>query len=150
MRRTPRTHALTAAAAIVSVLLAAGRSPAEPEILTFGEGTETFYVVDHDDRISIYAEGVQVRTILENLAEIGGPTFSSRDPLSRPVTVTMHRVPLETVLRRILDGFSFSYHYKGGRLDHVNVLQLVEGRHYKLPPALESRSQWERIELAGE
>ncbi len=119
---------------------------AEPEILELGEGAERFWVVDHGDRISIYAKAVSASTILDALKPLGGPTYTSFEPLTRPVTLTLHRARMEDVLRKMLDGYSYAYRYRGGRIVHVRVLPLIAGRHYKTAPAVETREQWEAVE----
>lgn len=120
-----------------------------PKIQTLDAGGQPVYLVDHDgDRLSLYAENVQLDALLEALEAAGGPSWSSREPLIRPVTMTVHAQRIEDVLRRLLDGYSFTYHYdERGRLERVRVLAIIPGRPYKTPPALESRSYWERVEL---
>lgn len=114
---------------------------------TFGEGSTAVLVVEHGERLSIYANSVSADEVLEELVAIGGPTFTTVTPLTRPVTLTMHRVRWEDILRKMLQGYSYTITYKGGRIAHVHVMQQIAGRNYKTPPAVESRERWTRIEL---
>jgi len=124
-----------------------GRGSGVPEILTYGTGTATTYLVDHGDSVSIYAEKVPTDTLIEHMRAVGGPTIESLEPVTRPVTLTMHRARMEEVLRRMLGGYSFTYHYKGGRIANVIVVGTIEGHQHIAPSALVSRAQWTRVEL---
>jgi hypothetical protein len=122
----------------------------ESPIRTFGErGGTSFSFVQRGDRISIYAERVAADFILDELRAVGGPTYASLEPLTRPVTLTLHGVSIETMLRRMLEGYNYSLHYENGRLAHVRVLHMMPGRGYKVTDAIETLSEWTRIELAG-
>jgi len=114
---------------------------------TFGEGDSAILVVEHGELLSLYANHVGADEVLDRLQEIGGPTYSTVTPLTRPVTLTVHKVRWEDILRKMLQGHSYSITYKGGRVAHVHVMRQITGRNYKTPPAVESRDQWTRIEL---
>lgn len=131
----------------------AGETEGEPEadpaaeILALGDGTEIIYVVRHGERLSIYADKVSAHAVFNALESIGGPTYEFSEELTRPVTLTMHEVTLEQIVRKMLEGHSFTYHYSDGRLALVRVLPAIPGRNYKAPPAVESRTRWTDIEL---
>jgi hypothetical protein len=124
---------------------AASEPESEPELQTFGSPPEQFWLVQHDgDLLSIWCDHMPADKLLEELRAIGGPTFSSKQPLTRPVTLSFHRARIEEVLRKMLDGFNFAYYYENGRLAHVKVLEMIPGRGYKVASPVESRSQWTR------
>ena len=123
----------------------------KPDILSLGAGPGRIEVARHGSRVSIFVQAVEASVVLGELrSAIGGPTFTSLEPLSRPVTLALHQVTLEEVLRRMLVGFNYTLQYREGRLSHVRVLHMIPGRNYKTPRAVESRSQWTRIELGQE
>ena len=122
------------------------RDPAS-QILTLGDPPHSIYVVRHAERFSIFAEAVPADKIFEAMEPLGGPRYEYSTDLTRPVTLTMHEVSIEQIVRRMLEGHSFTYHYADGRLALVRVLPLITGRTYKTPPALESRGRWTEIEL---
>jgi hypothetical protein len=124
----------------------AARDPAS-QILTLGDSPNSIYVVRHADRFSIFAEAVPADKIFEAMEPLGGPRYEYSTDLTRPVTLTMHEVSIEQIVRKMLEGHSFTYHYADGRLALVRVLPFITGRNYKTPPALESRSRWTEIEL---
>lgn len=117
-------------------------APAADELLVFGDAPEQFWLVQHGNLLSIWCDHMPADKLLEELRAIGGPTFSSKQPLTRPVTLSFHRARLEDVLRKMLDGFNFAYYYEDGRLAHVKVLEMIPGRSYKVASPVESRSQW--------
>ncbi|RMF24352.1 MAG: hypothetical protein D6760_03490, partial [Deltaproteobacteria bacterium] len=64
-------------------------------------------------------------------------------------TLTMHRVTMEAVLRKMLVGYNYALHYRQGRIVHVRVLQTIPGRGYKVPPPVETRAHWMEVEMAN-
>ncbi len=146
-RELPARYAAVPAvwcAVLVLLLLPAGASAAE--IHRFGAGDQRVEVALHDGLISIYAAKVPADVVLDDLRELGGPTYSSIEPLTRPVTVTMHRATMEAVLRKMLVGYNYALHYRNGRVVHVRVLMPVPGMGYKVPPPVETRSHWLEVE----
>lgn len=116
-------------------------------ILSLEQDGHSFYLVRHGDRFSIFAEAVPAHSIFKAMEPLGGPAYEHSDELTRPVTLTMHDVTIERIIRKMLDGHSFTYRYSDGRLALVSVLPLNTNRMYKTPPAVESRRRWTEIEL---
>ena len=130
---------------------AADKTTAGPDIKTFADGLNSMDVVDYGSRISLFVESTSASFVLESLRDnMAGPTFTSLEPLSRPVTLAVHRMPIEDVLRRMLQGYNYTLAYHDGRISHVRVLHMIPGRNYKTPRAVETRSQWQRIEKGEE
>lgn len=133
---------------LASMVALVPRSGAEQaEILSFGVGANEINVVQHGELISIFANNVSADLVLRQLENIGGPSYASLEPLTRPVNLTMHKVTWEEMIRRMLYGYNCSFHYKGGRLARVRVLRMSPQRPYKTPRLLQSRSEWKAIEL---
>jgi len=144
-----RTLAVVAAVTVVSkAVVAVVPAVAEgSEIRTFGDVDGTsFRFVDHGKTISIYAVRVGADFILDELQAVGGPTYGSLEPLTRPVTLTLHEVPVEMMMRRMLDGYNYTLQYKDGRLSHVRVMHMIPGRNYKVVDPIESLAEWTRRE----
>jgi len=146
--RYPVAAAAWCAALALSLSLAGGASGAE--IHRFGTGDQRVEVALHDGLISIYAAKVPADVVLDDLRELGGPTYSSIEPLTRPVTVTVHRATMEAVLRKMLVGYNYALHYRNGRIVHVRVLMPIPGMGYKVPPPVETRSHWLEVEAGDE
>jgi hypothetical protein len=126
---------------------AAGEFDPASRILSLEHDGYSFYLVRHGERFSIFAEAVPAHAIFKAMEPLGGPAYDHANELTRPVTLTMHDVTIERLVRKMLDGHSFTYRYSDGRLSLVSVLPLNEGRMYKTPPAVESRSRWTEVEL---
>jgi hypothetical protein len=127
--------------------VAAGDFDPASRILSLEHDGHSFYLVRHGERVSIFAEAVPVHSIFKAMEPLGGPAYEYSDELTRPVTLTMHDVTMERIIRKMLDGHSFTFRYSEGRLSLVSVLPMSETRMYKTPPAVESRSRWTEIEL---
>ncbi len=139
---------MVVAAALLTLGLVISPGGAAAGVLhTFGEGAASVLVVEHGELLSIYANSVAANDVLDELQAIGGPSYATVTPLTRPVTLTMHKVRWEDILRKMLQGHSYTISYKGGRVSHVHVMQMITGINYKTPPAVESRERWTRIEL---
>ena len=107
-------------------------------------------LAEHGELLSFFAENAQADLVLDQFREqIGGPSYTSLEPLTRPVSMALHSVSLEDVLRRMLDGYNYVLEYRGGRLAHVRVLRMIPGRGYKTPRVAESRSRWLELESAA-
>jgi hypothetical protein len=119
---------------------------AELEILSFGSGSSEINVVLDGDKLSLFANQVSADLVLRHLKAVGGPTYSSLEPLTRPINLSLHGVTWEAMLRRMLMGYNCSFHYKGSRVDHVRILHLTPTRPYKTPRLLQSRAEWTRQE----
>ncbi len=133
---------LTAGSAV-----AAAAAADSAEILHFGAGSESLDVVLRGNLYSVYAVSVPANVVLDYLQELGGPTYSVKEPLSRPVTLTEHRETMEELLRKMLVGYNYVLELRSGRIRHVRVFHMITGHMYKTPPPLETREQWRRIEL---
>jgi hypothetical protein len=120
----------------------------DPAMLTFGTAPEQFWLVRHGARLSIWADHMPADKLLTELQSIGGPKFSVKEPLTRPVTLSLHRVTIEDLLRKVLDGYNFALYYERGHLAHVNVLLMMPGRSYKVASPIESRVSWTRRALS--
>jgi hypothetical protein len=117
------------------------------DIRTFGDpGGTSFRFVDHGKTVSIYAVRVPADFILDELKAVGGPTYRSMEPLTRPVTLTLHDVPIETMMRQMLDGYNYTLLYEDGRLSQVRVMHMIPGRSYKVFDPVETLSEWTRRE----
>lgn len=112
------------------------------EILALGESDERFWVAFDEKRISIWANRMPADKLLQELEAYGGPTFTCFEKLTRPVTLSLVRVRMEDVLRKILDAYNFAYYYEDGRLAHVRVLNYVPGRQYKVADPIVARIDW--------
>jgi hypothetical protein len=113
-----------------------------PEILALGEGDERFWVAFEDKYMSIWADHMPADKLLEHLESYGGPTQTSFEPLTRPVTLSLVRVRMEQVLRKMLGGYDTAYIYDEGRLAHVRILNYVPGTMYKVVDPIVSRLDW--------
>lgn len=126
-----------------------GRSPRRGEtrdrVQTFGSGAETFYFVDHGKRVSIWVRQVPADKLLEELGPWGGPTFTSHEPFTRPVTFALNRVKIEEVFRRMLDGYNFAYYYERDRVSHIKIIGSIPGRVYKTPKVIMPKDDWEDL-----
>ena len=118
----------------------------ELKILSFGSGSSEINVVLDGDKLSLFANQVSADLVMRHLRAVGGPTYSSLEPLTRPINLSLHGVTWEAMLRRMLMGYNLSFHYKGSRVDHVRILHLTPTRPYKTPRLLQSRAEWTRQE----
>jgi hypothetical protein len=118
----------------------------QAEVRTLGAGSQAVYVVRRGRNISLFVDQVPIDLVLEQLQEVGGPTFSNRPHIVRPVTVVVHDVTMEEALRRLLKHINVSFHYRDGRIAHVSMLGEVPGRTYTPPRPVESQSEWSQIE----
>ena len=154
-RRGRRRSLEGLARAVVScaVALACGFSPgvsaaSRTRIETLTRGAFSIDVVRRDELWSIYVDEVTVSDVLDLLQRVDGPTYSARNPLTRAVRLSLHRVPIEEIIEKLFLGQSYSLHYEGSCLSHVRVLHEVPGFIYSVPRASESRGRWEEVELA--
>ncbi len=116
-------------------------------VLTLGSGAQTFYVVDYNETVSIYVNGVAADYMLEQLRSVGGPSYRTRVGLTRPVTMSLHRVSWRSMFDRMFSGLNVVYHFRGSRVDRIRVLSLVPGRNYKVAPhPLETEKVWMQVE----
>ncbi len=116
-------------------------------VRTLAVGATRVHLVEHGDLISFFAENAQADLVLDSFkSEIEGPTYTSLEPLTRPVSMALHRVPIKEVIRRMLDGYNYVLEYRGDRLVHVRVLHMIPGRPYKTPRVSETRNQWLEVE----
>lgn len=119
-------------------------------VKTLVVGVTRVHLAEHGELLSFFAENAQADLVLDQFREqIGGPSYTSLEPLTRPVSMALHSVSLEDVLRRMLDGYNYVLEYRGGRLAHVRVLRMIPGRGYKTPRVAESRSRWLELESAA-
>ncbi|RMD84291.1 MAG: hypothetical protein D6815_04545 [Candidatus Dadabacteria bacterium] len=149
-----RSIKATVAAVVLLGAVAAGAGAANDQngagIHHFGSGEEAVEVSLHGKLISIYADHVPADVILDYLRQLGGPTYSSIEPLTRPVTLTLHRVTMERMLEVMLWGYNYALEYRDGRIAHVRVLRMVPGRSYRVRSPVETRSEWLAIESQQE
>ena len=160
MRTAPHTTRASGAVVLTLALLlpslAAGDAAQEAEsarragIKTLAVGSTRVHLVTHGELISLFAESAQAELILDHFKrEVDGPSYTSREPLTRPVSMALHQVTLEKILRRMLEGYNYVLEYRDGRIAHVRVLRMIPGRPYKTPRVTETRSHWIEVETAA-
>lgn len=137
-----------AAAAGDAAGVAAGESaPQAPVVQSFGEGSQTLYLVDHGDTWSMHAEELPAEAIFKGWQEAGGPEIVSKVVLDFPFTLSMHRVTTERIVGRILEGYGYTLHYDArGRLERVRVYSPQPARMFKTPRLVESLGSWRQVE----
>jgi hypothetical protein len=124
--------------------------PSRPVVQEVGSPDQPVHVVDHGTSWSIHAESVVAQALFDAWHEAGGPIVTSKVVLDYPYTMSVHRVPAERILERMLDGWSYTLHYAAnGRLERVRVYSPVPTRMFKTPRLAESLGAWEQRETAG-
>jgi len=123
--------------------------PSAPVVQTLEDGDAKFYVVDHGATWSIHAENVTVEAIFRAWHEVGGPEVNSKVKLDYPFTLSLHRVEMERVVERMLDGYGHTLHFDAnGRLDSVRVYSPEPARVFKTPRLVESLATWREVETS--
>jgi hypothetical protein len=163
MKPARRFPSLFVAHALLAVLVAACATPhafaespvvdpdlpPEVEVLTLGNGDQKVQLVDHGDCWSMHAENVMAMNIFAAWREVGGPEVIMKSPLDYPYTLSVHRVPTERLVARILEGYGHTLHYgPDGRLAQVRVYSPEPARLYKTPRLVESLGTWRQVETA--
>lgn len=167
--RTPTSPARALPLALLLAVLLAGASaaqegaaaavPAGPsgpadaqagpgdEVQVVGDGDQRLFLVRHDDSWSMHAENLQAQALFEHWHQVGGPRVEAKNILDYPFTLSVHHLPAERIVERVLEGFGFTLHYDaGGRLDVVRVYSAEATRMYKTPRLTESLSSWRQVE----
>ena len=141
---------VVAAALSGPMVCSAAETGSASTVLTLGSDSQTFYLVDHGDTVSIYVNGVAADYMLGRLLSVGGPSYRTRVGLTRPVTMSLHRVSWRAMYDRMFSGLNVVYHFRGGKIDRIRVLSLIPGRSYKVATRpLESKETWMRIETGS-
>lgn len=128
-----------------------GEAPPPPAavVQTLEDGDAKFYVVDHGATWSMHAENVTAESIFRAWHEVGGPEVNSKVKLDYPFTLSLHRVDIERIVERILDGYGHTLHFDAdGRLDSVRVYSPEPARSFKTPRLVESLATWREIETS--
>ena len=122
------------------------RAPAD-EIQTLGEGDQVIHLARHGELWSIHAETVVAATLFKLWHEAGGPEAVSKIYLDYPFTLSLHDVPAERIVERVLEDYSFTLHYDAaGRLERVRVYSPSPSRVYRAPRLVENLMAWRRAE----
>jgi hypothetical protein len=125
---------------------AAGR----PAIQSIGDDLK-IYVVDHGGKWSMHAENVATNEIVRLWHIAGGPEVTTKFPIDRPYTLSVHEVSTEVILERLFEGFGFTMHYDDtGRLDSVRVYGMRDSVSFKTPRLTETLTRWKEIETDPE
>ncbi len=119
---------------------------------TLGTGADAFYINEHaNGLVSVFIQAVPLDSVLDELKAIGGPTYSSLVPLTRPITLSLHQVTWQTVLDRMFTLLNATFHYRDGHPSHVRVLRMAPNRNYKAAPRpTESKAEWFAIERVAQ
>ncbi len=135
---------------LVATVLVPGRASAG-EVKVLAAGGSPIYVKKHAGHLwSMYIDNVVATDVFSLLEEVDGPTYSTIPPLTRPVRMSVHRVPFEKVLARMLIGYNFVMTYEGERVSHVRILNSKPGFTYQMPRAVETRPEWYEKEKDAE
>ncbi len=130
---------------------AAETPPAGPavEVLSFGEGSTTTWIVRHGDEWSMHAESVSASAIFEAWHQAGGPAMASKVSMDYPFTLSVHRMTTERLVARIVEGYGYTLHYDAaGRMELVRVYSQRPSFQYKTARLVESLATWKQVETA--
>jgi hypothetical protein len=122
-------------------------APPVPVVQTLGDGDQKLFVVDHDGAWSMHAENIVTGELFRLWHQGGGPDVVTKTPLDRPYTMSVHRLPSERVVARLLEGYGYTLHYDAtGRLERVRVYSPEPSQIYKTPRLVESLARWRELE----
>lgn len=119
------------------------------EVLSFGEGSTTTWIVRHGDEWSMHAESVSASAIFEAWHQAGGPAMASKVSMDYPFTLSVHRMTTERLVARIVEGYGYTLHYDAaGRMELVRVYSQRPSFQYKTARLVESLATWKQVETA--
>ena len=120
---------------------------AGPQVQVLGTTEQRVHLVDHNGTWSMHAQSVIASELLRAWHEAGGPDVQAKLVLDYPYTLSMHRVPAERILERVLEGWSYTLHYDvSGKLARVRVYSPEPQRMFKTPRLVESLAAWKQLE----
>jgi hypothetical protein len=118
-------------------------------VQTVGEGDRRIYVVRHGDTWSMHAENVTAENILLSWQEAGGPKVEMKSALDYLFTLSVHRLPTERIVARILEGYGYTLHYDAaGKLVMVRIYSPKPSRYPASQRLVESLGTWMQVETA--
>jgi hypothetical protein len=77
-----------------------------------------------NERLSVQADGVTLKLLLDEIGEKSGIRIDLRDEqaAARPISVELQNLPPASALDEILSGLNFAFYYSGPRLARVIIL----------------------------